>query len=104
VACWNCDPLCTSLVAVEGEEYEGAMIAQSAEYCEVLDAPCLPEGVTWEEKDGRHTAECDEAVYGNACALREALAECYNPHPSLHDEGVPVGSWARSDLAPGNFA
>lgn len=94
--------MCTSLVAVEGEESADAMLAQSAEYCEVSDAPCLPEGETWGEKDGRHAVECDEAVYGNACALREALAGCYNPHPSLHDEGVPVDSWAHSDLAPVN--
>lgn len=94
--------MCMSLVAVEGEESADAMIAQSAEYCEVSDAPCLLEGVTWGEKDGRHAVEYDEAVYGNACVLREALAGCYNRHPSLHDEGVPVDSWAHSDLAPVN--
>lgn len=103
MACWSCDPLCTSLVAVEGEESAGVTTAQSAGYCEVSDAPCLPEVVTWEGKDGRHAVGCDEAACGNACVPREALAECYNPRPSLHDEGVPVDSWARSDLAPGNF-
>jgi hypothetical protein len=91
-----------SLVAVEVEESVGVMTAQSAECCEVLGAPCLPEAVTWEEKGGTHAVECDEVAYGNARVLREALAGCCTLHPSPLDEGVPVGSWAHSDLAPGN--
>lgn len=94
--------MCTNLVVVEAEESAGAMTAQSAECCEVLDAPCLPEGGTWEEKGGEHAAECGEAAYGNACVPREALARCCNQHPSLLDEGVQVDSWAHSDLAPVN--
>jgi hypothetical protein len=86
----------------EAEETVGVPTAQSAECCVVLCAPCQPEGVTWEERDGKHAVECDEAVYGNACVLTEALARCYTLHPSLRDEGVPADSLARSDLAPVN--
>jgi hypothetical protein len=91
-----------SLVVVEGEESAGVMTAQSAECCEVSGAPFLPEEETWGEKGGKHVVEHGEAVYGNACVLREALARYYNPHPSPLDEGVPVGSWAHSGLAPVN--
>lgn len=102
MACWSCGPTYTNLLAVEEEECVSVWTAQSAECCVVLDAPCQPVGVTWEETDGRHAVVCDEAVYGNAYVLREALARCYTLHPSLLDEGVPVDSLAHSDLAPVN--
>lgn len=85
---------------MEGEEIVCWLTAQSVECCVVLGAPCQLEVVTWEERDGRHAVECDEAVYGNACVLKEALARCYNLHPSLLDEGVPMDNSAHSDLAP----
>lgn len=88
---------------MEGAASVGVMTAQSAECCVVLDAPCLPEVGTWEEKGGERAVECGEATYGNAYVLREALARCCNLRPSPLDEGVPADSWAHSDLAPVNF-
>ena len=84
----------------EGEETVCVLTAQSVECCVVLGAPCQLEGVTWEERDGKHAVECDEAVYGNACVLKEALARCCTLQPSLLDEGVPMDSSVHSDLAP----
>jgi len=85
---------------VEWEETVHVLTAQFVECCVVLGAPCQLEGVTWEERDGKHAVECDEAAYGNACVLKEALARCYTLLPSLLDEGVPMDSSAHSDLAP----
>ena len=97
---WSCGPAYMSWLVVEGEETVRVLTAQSVECCVVLGAPCQLEGVTWEERDGKHAVECDGAVYGNACVLKVALARCYTLHPSLLDEGVPMDSSAHSDLAP----
>ena len=88
---------------MEGEETVCVLTAQSVECCVVLGAPCQLEGVTWEEMDGKHAVECDEAVYGNACVLKEALARCYTLRPSPLDGGVLMDSSAHSDLAPVNI-
>lgn len=91
-----------SWLVVQGEVTVYVRTAQSVECCVVLGEPCQLEGVTWEERHGKHAVEWDGAVYGNACVLKEALARCYTLHPSLLDEGVPVDSSVHSDLAPVN--
>lgn len=42
---------------MEGEETVCVLTAQSVECCVVLGAPCQLEGVTWEERDGKHAVE-----------------------------------------------